>query len=81
MQPAAFSAGTLEFAWGEAKEGAFKNRKAALAAFHDVLRKADVVLDETYAVDPSAYGMEQFLVRAVQNGGTGIDRPPQTPSH
>lgn len=59
VRPASFSNTSLEFAW-DGKNGSFATQAAAQAAFLKVLQGADVVVDETYAVDPSTYNWTAF---------------------
>jgi hypothetical protein len=56
--PGEFAPDDLVFSWGEG--GAFPTREAAHAAFLAALAGADVVVDETYAVDPTAYDLAAF---------------------
>lgn len=56
--PGEFAPDDLVFSWGEG--GAFATREAAHAAFLTALAGADVVVDETYAVDPTAYDLAAF---------------------
>lgn len=58
-RPTAYDDNNMEFAWGG--EGAkFESQSAALAAFLKVLQGVDVVVDETYAEDPTAYDFAAF---------------------
>lgn len=50
---------TISFSWGA--EGAFATKEEAKAAFLQALGQADVIIDETYAADPTAYTPDALL--------------------
>lgn len=50
---------TLQFAWGAAA-GSFDSQEEALAAFQQFLTTVDIVVDETYALDPTTYDLAAF---------------------
>lgn len=58
VRASAFSDDVLEFAW--TGEGAFPSKTAAQAAFLKVLAGADVVVDESYALDPATFNFAAF---------------------
>lgn len=50
----------LTFTW-DGSEGAFKTQAEAKAAFLDVLKKADIIIDESYAENPTVYDPAALL--------------------
>lgn len=54
-----FSNTTLDFAWNGTQKG-FSTQAEARAAFAQALSKVDVLVDETYAIDPTAYSAATF---------------------
>ena len=61
VKPNTFSpATTLDFSWGG--NGTFATRQEASEALHQVLEDVDVLIDETYSLDP-AYNLTMLLVR------------------
>ncbi|KDD76706.1 hypothetical protein H632_c133p3 [Helicosporidium sp. ATCC 50920] len=58
VQPVPFAENDYQFAWGT--NGTFDSREEALDAFWQMLMDVDVVIDETYALDPLAYNLTSF---------------------
>lgn len=57
-----FSPTILDFSWGG--NGTFATRQEASAALHNVLQNVDVLIDETYTLDPM-YNYTTLLVRVI----------------
>lgn len=58
VRNASYSNTILEFAWNG--PGAFASKQEAEAAFLTALSGVDVLIDETYAVNPVAYNLDAF---------------------
>ncbi|KAI8105243.1 hypothetical protein M9435_000411 [Picochlorum sp. BPE23] len=54
----AFSPTTVEFAWDG--NDSFETKEEAQKAFVEFMSSLDGVIDETFAMDPMAYGVEEF---------------------
>lgn len=54
----AFSPTTVEFAWDG--NDSFKTKEDAKKAYIDFISSLDAVIDETFVMDPMAYGVEEF---------------------
>lgn len=70
VRTASYSNSILEFAWDG--PGVFASKQEAEAAFLTALSGADVLIDETYAVDPTTYNLDAFKGQY----GLNTTRPP-----
>ncbi|KAK9815804.1 hypothetical protein WJX72_009772 [[Myrmecia] bisecta] len=50
---------TYQFKWGPGS--GFATKQDAVAAFQTFLKRVDIIVDETYAMDPTSYTMDSFL--------------------